>query len=80
MNLSAGAVQFKPAKFDTSTSIGVQGVIEECIVTACGIGATSNNHNRFCSISDICTGSYVVSWRFRDLTMDYKKLQKEPRV
>ncbi len=37
MNSRAENVYFKPAKFDSSTSIGSQGLVEEYIVTACGM-------------------------------------------
>ncbi len=39
MNMRAEDVYFKPAKFDSSTSIGSQGLVEEYIVTACGMCA-----------------------------------------
>jgi len=60
MNMAEGSVVFQKARFDTSTSANLQGVVEEFIVTACG--------------------PYIISWNFRQLALDYKKLQKEDRV
>jgi len=60
VQLGLAEIQFKPAKFDSSTSIGVSGVVEEYVLTS--------------------TAQYIISWNFRKLTLDYKKLQTENRV
>jgi hypothetical protein len=36
MNLPEASIVFQKARFDTSTSANLQGVVEEFIVTACG--------------------------------------------